>query len=385
MNQHVPPAKELSVEDFFLFLNTNANQLKRNMHMYLKLHSSLSGTELKIIELLIESFFQYTTLQPNSSIKSEEQKQINAWIQDHISILNFERIHQFHIIFEKAVATLKVNHKNDLIISVIVFFQSISSKLSQSYKNWNENNLKTEGSLSSNTNPEKYLMNKYKVINQLDKVIIQSSGMKDLAYILKACEEILNFKRCVFYAYIHWTKEFKGIIGSELSKVQSFKGTVQSYPSLKTLLLTRKPVFIKNDASSIPEETIKLFDLSSLIIVPITYEQDVVGWLTFDQMGVEFDYSAEELQLLEEIGQRIGLFINNCEEKNLIRTNIQLTERESNILTLLAEGYDNKKMGEYLHLSEHTVRDYISNLMTKLNAKNRTQVVSKGFRLGLLQ
>lgn len=63
---------------------------------------------------------------------------------------------------------------------------------------------------------------------------------------------------------------------------------------------------------------------------------------------------------------------------------LHLTEREANILDLLAEGYDNKKMGELLFLSEHTVRDYVSSLMTKLKAKNRTQVVACAFRLGLL-
>ncbi|WP_369436298.1 LuxR C-terminal-related transcriptional regulator [Lysinibacillus fusiformis] len=54
------------------------------------------------------------------------------------------------------------------------------------------------------------------------------------------------------------------------------------------------------------------------------------------------------------------------------------------ILRLLAEGYDNKKIGGLLFLSEYTVRDYVSSLMTKLKAKNRTQVVASAFRLGLL-
>ncbi|MFE3577036.1 response regulator transcription factor [Lysinibacillus sp. NPDC059133] len=54
------------------------------------------------------------------------------------------------------------------------------------------------------------------------------------------------------------------------------------------------------------------------------------------------------------------------------------------ILGLLAEGYDNKKIGSLLFLSEHTVRDYVSSLMTKLKAKNHTQVVASAFRLGLL-
>lgn len=385
MKQKFQPIKELSYKEFLMFLKTNANQVNENMHIYLKLHFSLSSNELKIMELLIDSFFQYTTRLQVNNIKPEKQKQIDDWIQNHISLLNFERIHQFHLIFEKAVATLNMNYKNDYIISVILFFQSISTDLFENYKKWYGSNKETEGSLHTQMKTENNLINKYKTINQLDTVMLQSSGKKDLASILKTCENILNFKRCVFYAYIHWSKEFKGIIGSELSKVQNFKGTVQSNQLLNSLLLTKKSVFIKNPSSFITDEIIELFNLSSLIIVPIMNEQEVIGLLTFDQMGEEFDYTLEELQLLDEIGQRIGLFINNYEEKSPVRVNMQLTERESNVLTLLAEGYDNKKMGEYLHLSEHTVRDYVRDLMTKLNAKNRTQVVSKGFRLGLLQ
>ncbi|WP_246399474.1 LuxR C-terminal-related transcriptional regulator [Peribacillus huizhouensis] len=35
-------------------------------------------------------------------------------------------------------------------------------------------------------------------------------------------------------------------------------------------------------------------------------------------------------------------------------------------------------MGKFLHLSEHTVRDYISSLMLKLKAKNRPQFCHLG-------
>jgi DNA-binding NarL/FixJ family response regulator len=49
-----------------------------------------------------------------------------------------------------------------------------------------------------------------------------------------------------------------------------------------------------------------------------------------------------------------------------------------------SEGYDNNKIGSFLFLSEHTVRDYVSSLMTKQKAKNRTQVVASAFRLVLL-
>lgn len=148
---------------------------------------------------------------------------------------------------------------------------------------------------------------------------------------------------------------------------------------------SKKPVFLKNPHNYIKEEHIQLFNLSSVIFVPIVHDQQVFGWLTFDQLGEEFDYSMDELTLLEQVGKRLGLYLSRKDDEVSIGTDIQLTERESMILYLLAEGYNNKKMAELLQLSEHTVRDYVSSLMTKFKAKNRTQAVVYGFRLGLLK
>lgn len=102
------------------------------------------------------------------------------------------------------------------------------------------------------------------------------------------------------------------------------------------------------------------------------------------RLGEEFDCSKEELSLLGEAGERIGLYLTRMEDEVSSGPKLRLTERESMILELLADGYDNKKMGELLHLSEHTVRDYVRSLMTKFKAKNRTQVVASAFRLGLI-
>ncbi|MDQ7864530.1 hypothetical protein RCO48_35795 [Peribacillus frigoritolerans] len=34
------------------------------------------------------------------------------------------------------------------------------------------------------------------------------------------------------------------------------------------------------------------------------------GWLTFDQLGEEFDYSMDEMTLLEQVGKRLGLYLS---------------------------------------------------------------------------
>jgi DNA-binding NarL/FixJ family response regulator len=62
----------------------------------------------------------------------------------------------------------------------------------------------------------------------------------------------------------------------------------------------------------------------------------------------------------------------------------QLTEREIQVLQLLAEGMANKQVAVRLGISEHTVKFHVSSLYTKLGATNRTEAVRLGVQRGLV-
>lgn len=51
----------------------------------------------------------------------------------------------------------------------------------------------------------------------------------------------------------------------------------------------------------------------------------------------------------------------------------QLTDQERRILELIAEGLTNRQISERVHLAEKTVKNYVSNLLTKLGMERRTQ------------
>ncbi|MEN8098523.1 MAG: response regulator transcription factor [Chloroflexota bacterium] len=53
-----------------------------------------------------------------------------------------------------------------------------------------------------------------------------------------------------------------------------------------------------------------------------------------------------------------------------------LNARELNILALVTEGKTNGEIGQVLHLSERTVRNYVSTILSKLNLKSRTQAAA---------
>ncbi|MEU4330023.1 response regulator transcription factor [Nonomuraea dietziae] len=58
-----------------------------------------------------------------------------------------------------------------------------------------------------------------------------------------------------------------------------------------------------------------------------------------------------------------------------------LSEQERHILELIGEGLTNRQIGERLFLAEKTVKNYVSNLLAKLNMQRRTQVAAMAARL----
>jgi two-component system, NarL family, response regulator DevR len=63
----------------------------------------------------------------------------------------------------------------------------------------------------------------------------------------------------------------------------------------------------------------------------------------------------------------------------------KLSAQELNVLRLVAEGLTNPEIGSRLFLSRHTVKEYVSHAMHKLEATNRIEAVRKATALGLIE
>ena len=61
----------------------------------------------------------------------------------------------------------------------------------------------------------------------------------------------------------------------------------------------------------------------------------------------------------------------------------QLTEREREVLALMARGFDNRRIARELFLSDKTVRNHVSNVMAKLDAQDRAEAVLRARNAGL--
>lgn len=61
----------------------------------------------------------------------------------------------------------------------------------------------------------------------------------------------------------------------------------------------------------------------------------------------------------------------------------QLTERERDVLGLIARGFSNRQIADELHITEGTVKGHVSNVLSKLQLQDRTQAALYAVRHGL--
>lgn len=63
----------------------------------------------------------------------------------------------------------------------------------------------------------------------------------------------------------------------------------------------------------------------------------------------------------------------------------KLTPRELEVLALMGQGARNKEIAETLVIAERTVKNHVGNILSKLNAANRTEAVAMAMKIGLLK
>lgn len=64
---------------------------------------------------------------------------------------------------------------------------------------------------------------------------------------------------------------------------------------------------------------------------------------------------------------------------------VSLTHRELEILKGIVAGHTDRKIGDFLHVSEHTVRSHIKSLYRKLRVSSKSQAVAKALQYKIIQ
>jgi two-component system response regulator DesR len=88
--------------------------------------------------------------------------------------------------------------------------------------------------------------------------------------------------------------------------------------------------------------------------------------------------AAEVAAAVRAVGRGETVFAARAEQPSVL-----LSEREREVLALMASGRTNKEIAARLYLSPHTVKEHTSALYRKLRVRNRAEAVRRAERLGL--
>lgn len=369
--KHINVGEKMISNEFqyLLFLKMYRNELQNQATDYIEHLTDLSTSEKKAIHVVSVSFIQFLA----SQMKHQQinMEALDYWIKIHQNSLPIEKITQL----PKAITAILTSVLDEIV-------HSHKTQILQTHEEIMATSIrKIIYSLEKLPEKSDLSLTELQQLNRFSNILIELNGTEDLPIILTKIEEIFDYRRAIFFSYNPWLNEFSGMVGHDLPKIQRMHGKIDIEP----VFAMKQPLFLKEPAPYVQQVAIDLFGLSSIIFIPIRYEQQLYGWISFDQQGVSFDCTKEHLSLLEEVGNRIGLYLGRKQIRSSMNYRLKLTEKEHALLYLLAEGFTNKEMAEMLFLSEFTIRDYIQKLMLKLHAKNRTQIISTAFRMGLVE
>lgn len=146
---------------------------------------------------------------------------------------------------------------------------------------------------------------------------------------------------------------------------------------------------IKEIKEKVPTAKIVVFSsFSDGKLIFNSLQSGASGYLLKDTPAEDIIQSIREVyegkpQFNKEIEAKLIDYIQHDHSSNLLYQN--LTDREQEVLKWVARGFNDKEIAKKTNISEGTVRCHVSNMMHKLELKNRAQVVLYAIKNGLVK
>jgi NarL family two-component system response regulator LiaR len=188
------------------------------------------------------------------------------------------------------------------------------------------------------------------------------------------------------------------VTGEAANGIEAVEIAKQTQPDIILLDLMMPEM----DGIQATPKIIKASPRSRVIILTSFGEEDKVlpairagaqGYLLKDIPPTELVHAVREVylgkvQLHPEVAKKLMLAVAAKKEeptasRAAMRSEDGLTEREQEVLQLIADGRNNREIAEKLVISEKTVKTHVSNILSKLHLDDRTQAAVYALRHGL--
>ena len=97
------------------------------------------------------------------------------------------------------------------------------------------------------------------------------------------------------------------------------------------------------------------------------------------------DKTEDYLELVVSTNYIKTIFLSFLIFKDSIpKINVKLAKREKEVLEYMADGKNNREISEYMNISVHTVKAYVSNILQKFEVTDRTQAVVQAIKYNII-
>ena len=230
-------------------------------------------------------------------------------------------------------------------------------------------------------------MELYEAILRYDEVLLTLNGLEDiLSYSVREICRIAGFARAALFWYTPITRSLDGIYSHniDLHAIRRIRELDYNIPGLKYVLREKKPIYLQDVKNYLPAHHIENFRVTSLVVAPL-YGKDPfpLGFLLLDQNGKHFRPEHRKMEMIHALIQRTSKALEaqlNPSRPPRFHNPSVLSNREREILQLIAAGHSTKSIAAQLHISEHTAAEHAHTILKKLEAKNRAEAVAIALR-----
>ncbi len=136
-------------------------------------------------------------------------------------------------------------------------------------------------------------------------------------------------------------------------------------------------------------------NIKSVACLPLLFQGIPVGLLYLENGKTAGVFTPERIEILKLLSAQIACVqkiqtylqkdVANTSNSNSLYYLDPLTDREIDVIILIAEGMSNKEIADALDITVNTVKGYIKNIYSKLGVNRRMQAVTKARELGILK
>ena len=173
-------------------------------------------------------------------------------------------------------------------------------------------------------------------------------------------------------------------------------GSASTFPLLRSLIseaavdLAVVDPGSRVESNTVRDWLIEFTDLIPVLLFSAEPEPASFNFLVNTKAGGMLSADASPEQIVHAI-KSIAAGLTVFDGALIVRDTVEnpaletLTPRETEVLSLLADGLGNREIAHRLNISEHTIKFHIRSILGKLGASSRTEAVSLGLRSGLIE